>query len=57
LYGGADKSNTSGDSVKKLDVISNEVFINILKSSNKVAVMCSEEDENLIEIDLKTQGN
>jgi len=42
--------------VKKLDVISNEVFINILKASNRVAIMCSEENEKPIEIEIKNQG-
>jgi len=53
LYGQAGTENTSGDQVKKLDVISNEVFINCLKSSNKVAIMCSEENEKPIEVEIK----
>ncbi|KRX08806.1 hypothetical protein PPERSA_08910 [Pseudocohnilembus persalinus] len=56
LYGQANQSNTSGDEVKKLDVLSNEVFVNALVNSNKVAIMVSEEDEKQIEVDLNKQG-
>jgi fructose-1,6-bisphosphatase I len=37
--------------VKKLDVVANEIFINCLKSSGKVAVMVSEENDNAIFVD------
>ena len=37
-----------GEEVKKLDEVSNAIFINALKSSGKVAVMVSEENENAI---------
>jgi len=57
LYGLAGAENTSGDQVKKLDVIANEVFINCLLSSKKVAVMISEENEKPIEIPVEDQGN
>lgn len=42
--------------MKKLDVISNEVFINSLLNSHKVAIMVSEENEKAIEVDLDKQG-
>lgn len=45
--------NITGDVQKKLDVLSNEVFINALVNSNKVAVMVSEEDEKPLEVDIK----
>ena len=37
-----------GEDVKKLDVVANDIFINCLKSSGKVSVMVSEENENAI---------
>jgi fructose-1,6-bisphosphatase I len=54
LAGGA--VNTSGDEQKKLDVISNEIFINALRSSGKVAVMVSEEDEDAIIVEDEIKG-
>jgi fructose-1,6-bisphosphatase len=40
--------NIQGEEVKKLDVIANNIFINSLRSSGKVAVMVSEENEEAI---------
>ena len=37
-------------------MLSNEVFINCLRQSGKVAILASEEDEKAIEIELKNQG-
>ncbi|RIA89847.1 fructose-1,6-bisphosphatase class 1/Sedoheputulose-1,7-bisphosphatase [Glomus cerebriforme] len=54
LAGGA--VNVSGDEQKKLDVISNEIFINALRSSGRVAVMVSEEDEDAIIVEEETRG-
>jgi len=48
LYGISGGSNTTGDTQKKLDILSNEVFVNTLKSSLKVAAMVSEEEEQPI---------
>jgi len=48
LIGVSGTQNSTGDSVKKLDVLSNEIFINALRSSGKVAVMVSEENEDAI---------
>ena len=56
MYGLSGNTNTSGDETKKLDVISNEVFINILESSGKVAAMVSEENENIIEVKKKNSN-
>ncbi len=36
--------------MKKLDVISNELFINMLKSSYKTALLVTEENEKAIEV-------
>jgi len=54
LAGGA--VNISGDEQKKLDVISNEIFINALRSSGKVAVMVSEEDDEPIIVEDEMKG-
>ncbi|CAH1763513.1 2281_t:CDS:2 [Entrophospora sp. SA101] len=54
LAGGA--TNISGDEQKKLDVISNEIFVNALCSSGKVAVMVSEEDEQAIIVEEGLRG-
>mmetsp|Transcript_21006 Transcript_21006/g.18333 ORF Transcript_21006/g.18333 Transcript_21006/m.18333 type:complete len:340 (+) Transcript_21006:74-1093(+) len=56
LYGIHGTENTSGDTVKKLDVLSNEVFINTLRESHQVAIMASEEDEEAVQVDLDKQG-
>lgn len=45
-----------GEEVKKLDVLSNELFINMLKSSYSAAMLISEENEDVIEIDPDKQG-
>lgn len=56
MFGVAGHENTTGDKVQKLDVLSNELFINMLRSSYTVCAMVSEENENLIEVELKNQG-
>lgn len=48
LTGLAGSSNTTGDDQKKLDVISNDLFIAAMRSSGKVALLVSEEEENVI---------
>jgi len=48
LYGVAGTENASGDTVKKLDVFSNDVFINCMKFTGRVAIMASEENETPI---------
>jgi len=50
LYGLAGTGNASGDAVKKLDVYGNDVMINCIANSGKVAVMGSEENESAIMI-------
>lgn len=54
-YGLAGSSNTTGDDQKKLDVLANELFINMLKASYTVYAMASEENENLIEVETQKQ--
>jgi len=54
-YGLAGSSNTTGDDQKKLDVLANELFINMLKASYTVYVMASEENEHFIEVEVPKQ--
>lgn len=54
-YGISGTANVSGDEVKKLDVLSNDLFINMLKSSYTVCLMVSEENETVIEVDADKQ--
>jgi len=56
LYGVAGASNATGDSVKKLDVLSNDLFINMLKSSYTTCMLVSEENEAVIEVETEQQG-
>ncbi|XP_076801105.1 fructose-1,6-bisphosphatase isozyme 2-like [Clavelina lepadiformis] len=56
LYGIAGTTNTTGDEQKKLDVLSNELFINMVKHSFTTCLMVSEENERSIEVDLDKQG-
>ena len=55
-FGLAGHANTTGDKVQKLDILANELFINMLKSSYTVSIMVSEEDEKLIEVETEKQG-
>ena len=48
--------NVQGEAVKKLDVLSNELFINMLKSSYTCCMMVSEENETVIEVDTVHSG-
>jgi fructose-1,6-bisphosphatase I len=41
--------------VKKLDVLANELFINMLSSSYSCCLMVSEENETIIEVDALKQ--
>ncbi|KQK10761.1 fructose-1,6-bisphosphatase, cytosolic [Brachypodium distachyon] len=45
LTGLAGETNVQGEEQKKLDVLSNEVFVNALVSSGRTCVLVSEEDE------------
>ncbi|KAM3867967.1 fructose-1,6-bisphosphatase 1a [Diretmus argenteus] len=56
LYGIAGSTNVTGDQVKKLDILSNDLFINMIKSSFTSCVLVSEEDENAIIIDPDKRG-
>jgi len=56
LYGLDGSTNSTGDDVKKLDVLSNDVFINALKNSRELAVMVSEENPEPIIVEEKFSG-
>ncbi len=50
LFGAAGNVNVQGEQVKKLDVLSNELFINMLTSSYTCCLLVSEENETVIEV-------
>jgi fructose-1,6-bisphosphatase I len=56
LYGAAGTENATGDSQKKLDVLSNEMFINCLYNSSVCAVLVSEENDDPIIIPADLAG-
>ncbi|KAI9225377.1 MAG: fructose-1,6-bisphosphatase class 1/Sedoheputulose-1,7-bisphosphatase [Piptocephalis tieghemiana] len=56
LTGLAGATNVQGEDVKKLDILSNEIFINSLRSSGMTAILVSEEDEEAIFIEDGLQG-
>jgi fructose-1,6-bisphosphatase I len=49
-YGIAGTQNVQGEEVKKLDVLANELFINMLSSSFTTCMLISEENETVIEV-------
>ncbi|CBJ29285.1 cytosolic fructose-1,6-bisphosphatase [Ectocarpus siliculosus] len=51
LYGLAGTDNSSGDHVKKLDILSNDIMISALTESHMCAVLVSEENEDPIIIE------
>ncbi|KAG6949633.1 hypothetical protein JG687_00014734 [Phytophthora cactorum] len=56
LYGLDGSENSTGDQVKKLDVLSNDIFVNSLKFSTKIEVMVSEEEEKPIVVQSDSTG-
>uniref|UniRef100_H2LCV4 Fructose-1,6-bisphosphatase 1 n=1 Tax=Oryzias latipes TaxID=8090 RepID=H2LCV4_ORYLA len=56
LYGIAGSTNVTGDQVKKLDVLSNDLVINMIKSSFSACVLVSEEDEHALIVEPDKQG-
>ncbi|XP_078252284.1 fructose-1,6-bisphosphatase 1-like [Rhinoraja longicauda] len=57
LYGlSGSKVNVTGDEVKKLDILSNDMVINMLKSSFSTCVLVSEEEKNAIIVDPDRRG-
>ncbi|KAH3836298.1 fructose-1,6-bisphosphatase 1-like [Dreissena polymorpha] len=56
LYGISGTTNTTGDEQKKLDVLANDLFINMFKSSFLTCIMVSEENEKAIIVEPDQQG-
>lgn len=56
LFGIAGSTNIQGEEVKKLDVLSNELFINMLKSSYTTCLLISEENDEIITVEPDRQG-
>lgn len=56
LYGIAGETNVQGEEVKKLDCLSNDLFINMIRSSYASVLMVSEENEHVIEVETEKQG-
>ena len=55
LYGGADTSNASGDDVKKLDILSNDIMVSALVNSHTCAVLVSEENVSVVQCPQRTR--
>merc|ERR1712018_910220 len=56
LFGAAGNTNFQGEEVKKLDVLANDLFINMLRSSYASCLLVSEENDNEIEVETERQG-
>ncbi|XP_050732968.1 fructose-1,6-bisphosphatase 1-like isoform X2 [Eriocheir sinensis] len=56
LYGMAGDVNVQGEEVKKLDVLANDLFINMLSSSYTTCLLVSEENKTVIEVEKERQG-
>ncbi|XP_015267537.1 PREDICTED: fructose-1,6-bisphosphatase 1-like [Gekko japonicus] len=56
LYGISGSTNVTGDQVKKLDVLANDMVINMLKSSFTTCVIVSEENKDALIVDADKQG-
>lgn len=56
LYGIAGSTNVTGDQVKKLDILSNDLVINMIKSSFTSCLLVSEENDSAIVVEPDTRG-
>merc|ERR1719391_365831 len=56
LFGIAGNTNVQGEEVKKLDVLANDLFINMLRSSYATCLLVSEENDSEIEVETEKQG-
>jgi hypothetical protein len=54
-FGISGTANTSGDEQKKLDVLANDLFINMLKSSYLTCLLVSEENDATIVVEPERQ--
>ncbi|KFP50843.1 Fructose-1,6-bisphosphatase 1, partial [Cathartes aura] len=55
-YGIAGSTNVTGDQVKKLDILSNDLVINMLKSSFSTCVIVSEEKKDAVIVETEKRG-
>ncbi|KAM7507889.1 hypothetical protein LguiA_018342 [Lonicera macranthoides] len=56
LIGLAGETNVQGEEQKKLDVLSNEVFVKALVSSGRTCILVSEEDEEATFVETSNRG-
>ncbi|XP_045538772.1 fructose-1,6-bisphosphatase 1 [Papilio machaon] len=56
LHGISGDTNVQGEQVKKLDVLSNDLFINVLKSSFTTCLLVSEENSSVIQVESERRG-
>ncbi|XP_064474614.1 fructose-1,6-bisphosphatase 1-like [Ornithodoros turicata] len=56
LYGFAGNTNVQGEEQKTLDVLSNDLFINTLKSSYTTCLLVSEENDTEVQVETEKQG-
>ncbi|CAI9098365.1 OLC1v1034997C1 [Oldenlandia corymbosa var. corymbosa] len=57
LTGGQGTVNVQGEDQKKLDVISNELFCNCLRSSGRTGIIASEEEDTPVAVEETNSGN
>jgi len=57
VLGKAGSSNVQGEDQKKLDVVANEVFKNVLRKSGQCAVLVTEEEEEAVFISESQRGD
>ena len=57
VLGKAGSENVQGEDQKKLDVVANDVFKNVLRKSGQCAVLVTEEEEDAIIIDQEQRGD
>ncbi|XP_011505454.1 PREDICTED: fructose-1,6-bisphosphatase 1 [Ceratosolen solmsi marchali] len=56
MYGITGTTNVQGEEVKQLDILSNELFINMLTSSFTTCLLVSEENPTAIEVQMQNRG-
>ncbi|CAH0399545.1 unnamed protein product [Chilo suppressalis] len=56
LHGISGDTNVQGEEVKKLDVLSNDLFINMLQSSFTTCLLVSEENPQVIQVETERRG-
>ncbi|XP_026749955.1 fructose-1,6-bisphosphatase 1 [Galleria mellonella] len=56
LHGISGDVNVQGEQVKKLDILSNDLFVNMLKSSFTTCLLVSEENTSVIEVETERRG-